>query len=273
MISIEQLEEGGLSARGPLHPPEPEAVPGRPDVLLVHQKFLEPETSSLAWGEQSLSLSPGETSWLPTHSGQLCGLEVGEAECRHLPELRSEGRQAGDDPGQLGQQDIEAVPEDDEVGVVPHIAGGGAQVDDGGGSGSRQAECVNMSHNVVPHLPLLLGRLLEVDVVDVLLHLRQLAGADLQAQLRLGFGQPEPELAPGRELLSVREIELHLLGGVAGVEWGLVTLCCHPAAPLSLSLEYEGGQYLVLHDGDKKIFLTGPDRARAEPDSNKPRSN
>ena len=80
-----------------------------------------------------LSSPPHNHERLLTDSGQLGGLEVSEAECRHLPELISKGGQAGDDPGQLGQEDIEAVTEDDEVGVVPDIAGGGAQVDDGGG--------------------------------------------------------------------------------------------------------------------------------------------
>ena len=47
VISVKQLEEGGLGARGPFHPPKPEAIPDRPEVFLIHEKFLEPETSSL----------------------------------------------------------------------------------------------------------------------------------------------------------------------------------------------------------------------------------
>ena len=46
--SCSQLEEGGLGPGGPLDPPEPQPVPGRPQVLLVHDQLLEPETRPLA---------------------------------------------------------------------------------------------------------------------------------------------------------------------------------------------------------------------------------
>ena len=61
VVPVKQLEEGGLGAGGALHPPEPQSVPGRPEVLLVYDQLLQPETRSLA------------------HRGQLGGLQVGEA--------------------------------------------------------------------------------------------------------------------------------------------------------------------------------------------------
>ena len=40
----------------------------------------------------------------------------------------------------------------DEVSVVPDVAGGGPQVDDGRRQGGRHPECVNMGHHVMADL-------------------------------------------------------------------------------------------------------------------------
>ena len=40
----------------------------------------------------------------------------------------------------------------DQVGVVPDVAGGGPQVDDGRRQGSRHPECVHMSHHIMADL-------------------------------------------------------------------------------------------------------------------------
>ena len=79
--SCSQLEEGGLGPRGPLHPPEPQPVPGRPQVLLVHDQLLEPETRPLA------------------NCCQLGRLEVGEAQGRQVLVLPGKVAQPRDDPG------------------------------------------------------------------------------------------------------------------------------------------------------------------------------
>jgi len=41
-------------------------------------------------------------------------------------------------------------PEEDEVCVVAHVAGGGAQVDNGRGQGARHAKREHVRHHVVP---------------------------------------------------------------------------------------------------------------------------
>ena len=43
----------------------------------------------------------------------------------------------------------------------------------------------------------------------------------------LCLGKEKPKAAPGGKLLLLREVELHLLGGIAGVEGCLVTVCSH----------------------------------------------
>lgn len=64
--------------------------------------------------------------------------------------------------------------------VVPHVAGGGTEVDDGSSSGAAVCEGVDVSHDVVPELALLLGRHDEVYVLFVALHLQNLGVCDGQ---------------------------------------------------------------------------------------------
>ena len=52
--------------------------------------------------------------------------------------------------------------------------------------------------------------------------------------------------APFANLLLVWEVKLHLLGGVASVEGGLVTLCRHPDETLLCKSEIKGIQKMSL---------------------------
>lgn len=67
--------------------------------------------------------------------------------------------------------------------IVSHVAGGGAEVDDGSGGGAAVCEGVDVSHDVVPELALLLSRHGEVDVLLVALHLLDLGVRDGQTQI------------------------------------------------------------------------------------------
>ncbi len=66
--------------------------------------------------------------------------------------------------------------------IVSHVAGGGAEVDDGSGSGAAVCEGVDVGHDIVPELALLLGRHCKVDVLFVALHLLNLSVCDGQTQ-------------------------------------------------------------------------------------------
>ena len=48
VVTIKQLEEGGLGPGGALHPPEPQPVPGKPQVLLVNDKLLKDRVGILS---------------------------------------------------------------------------------------------------------------------------------------------------------------------------------------------------------------------------------
>ena len=112
MVAVEQGQEAGLGAGGALDAAEAQVVAQALEVGQIDHQFLQPQAGALADG------------------GQLGRLEVGEAQGRLIAPLFGEARQAVDHPGQLGLEDVEAVAQHDQVGVVAHVAAGGTQVDD-----------------------------------------------------------------------------------------------------------------------------------------------
>jgi len=100
MVAIEQGQERALRSGRTLHTSESQVRPRSLQVTQVPQQLLDPERGSLA------------------NSRQLGGLEVGEAEGGQVAVLLGEGGQAGDDDGELGEEDVETLSEEDEVGVA-----------------------------------------------------------------------------------------------------------------------------------------------------------
>ena len=113
---------------------------------------------------------------------------------------------------------LQALAQQQQVGVVGHVAARGAQVDDRPGLGALVAVGVDVGHHVVPQLSLVLGGRLEVDVVDVAAELLDLPGGDRQAQFRLGLGQRHPQPPPGAELPPRAPKRAHLRRSIAGNE-------------------------------------------------------
>lgn len=100
MVPIKELQEAPLSPRGPLDSSEPDIVPRSLEVPQVPKKLLDPEGSPLSDG------------------GQLGGLEVGESEGGEVSVGLGELGETRDDGGQLGEEDVESVSEEDQVGVA-----------------------------------------------------------------------------------------------------------------------------------------------------------
>jgi hypothetical protein len=79
----------------------------------------------------------------------------------------------------------------------------------------RVAERVHVRHHVVAESPLVRRDLLEVDVVEMGLHLRDRLVGDRHAEALLGLGEREPE-APPQPVPHLRRPQLeHRPGGVA----------------------------------------------------------
>ena len=121
-----------------------------------------------------------------------------------------------DHRGQPAGEHLQAVAHQHQVGVVGDVATGGAEMDDAFGCWALIAVGVDVGHHVVPQAPFVGFGGGEIDFVDVLLEFRDLLGLDRQAQFGFGFGQPDPELAPGAEFFVVAPEAAHLLGRRSG---------------------------------------------------------
>ena len=189
------------------------------DFLQVHVELVGPEGGPLA------------------HRGELGGLAVGVGKAGHGLVFVGEFGQQGKHAQQLFAHQLQRLAHDDDVGVVAHIAAGGAQVDDALGVRALQAVGVDVAHHVVAALLLPADGVLIVDVVGVGLQLGDLLVGDGKALPLFGFGQGDPEFSPSTELVVVGEDVLHLPAGVAGLEGGNVSVVfCHSALR-SLSFE------------------------------------
>jgi hypothetical protein len=100
VVPVKEGQEAPLSPRGPLDSSETDIVPRTFEVSQVPQEFLDPQGSSLADG------------------GQLGGLEVSETEGGEVSVGLGELGKTGDDRGELGEEDVESVSQEDQVGVA-----------------------------------------------------------------------------------------------------------------------------------------------------------
>lgn len=76
---------------------------------------------------------------------------------------------------------------------------------------------MDVAHDIVTEFPLLLGGVLEVNVIKVVAHLLELLVADFDAEFLFGGRESGPKLAPRGELHGGRPNKGHLLGGVPGI--------------------------------------------------------
>ena len=92
---------------------------------------------------------------------------MGVGHAGHILVLFGEAGQLGQHAHQLFAHQLQALAHDDDVGIVAHIAAGGAQMDDAGGLGALLAVGVDVAHHVVADLLFPLGGDLIVDVVHM----------------------------------------------------------------------------------------------------------
>ena len=116
----------------------------------------------------------------------------------------------------------------DDIGVVPDIAGGRTEVDDGLGLGTALAVGQHMRHDIVPDLPLAGGGEFVVDVVDMRPELLDLLLGNVDAELPLRLRERHPQPAPCGELEVRGEDMLHPLAGVAFGKGGDISVHLPP---------------------------------------------
>ncbi|MPM56874.1 hypothetical protein SDC9_103690 [bioreactor metagenome] len=179
MVAFKKLQKAGLGARGAFGAQQLQTRNPVFHLVQVHQQLVHPEGGPLA------------------HRHQLGRLEMRKAQGGQGLILICKGGQRRQRAHQLVTQKLQPLPHQNDVGIVPHIAAGGAQVQDGHGAGAQSAVSVNMRHDVMAQLLFLLRGDIVVNVVQMGLQLVNLYLADGQAKLHLRSGQGHPKPAPG----------------------------------------------------------------------------
>ena len=209
VVPFKQFQEAGLGAGGAFAAQEFCLGELVLHILQIHQQVLDPQGGPFA------------------HGGGLSRLEVGESQGGQVLIGLGKVGQHPDDTHNLVANELEGFGHDDDVRIVPHVAGGGAPVDDARSLGALLAIGVHMAHHIVAdHLFPLLGHFV-VDVVGVLLQLCNLLICNGQPQLLLRLSQSNPKLPPGAELHVRGKKVFHFLVRVAGGQGGFVHVSRH----------------------------------------------
>mmetsp|Transcript_28981 Transcript_28981/g.61717 ORF Transcript_28981/g.61717 Transcript_28981/m.61717 type:complete len:331 (-) Transcript_28981:270-1262(-) len=174
VIAIEQFQKRGLRPRRALDTPHGQILQLVRHPLVIQQQILHPERAPLA------------------HRGELRRLIVRESQRRHILVLEREFLEDGERLDELLAYQLERFLELDDVRVVPDVAGGGAQVNDGHGLGRHVSEGVDVSHDVVAEFGFEFGSLVEVDGVEIVLHLLELFVGNVDAEFLFRGGECEP---------------------------------------------------------------------------------
>ncbi len=203
VIAVEEGQEAGLGAGRPLDAEELQAVDPALDLVEVKHEFITPERRALA------------------DSDELGRLEVGVAEAREILPAEGEVGQGVDGPDKAVANVLQGLADQDQVGIVGDVTARGPEVDDRAGVGRGVAEGMDVGHHIVAE-PFLVGAGgVEVDRLDVLSQLGDLAFSDVQTQLALGLGQGNPEASPGGELALRGPEGQHLPAAIAAGQGAL----------------------------------------------------
>ena len=119
-------------------------------LAIVHVQFIQPQRRALA------------------DRRQLGGLQMRIRQRGHVLVLIRETRQQVHHVEQLAAHDLQALAHDNHIGVVTHIAGRRAQMDDARRLRALQTVSVNVAHHVVEALLLAALRIVGVDVLRVI---------------------------------------------------------------------------------------------------------
>ena len=167
-------------------------------VVQIQHQIVEPERGALA------------------HRHHLRRLQVRIAQRRQCLVFQRKVTQIFHHAAELPSHQRQRVLEDNHIGVVPHVAGGGAEMNDRARLGALLAPRVDVRHHVMAQFFLIRRRLVIVHVGGVGAQFVQLLVRDVQPRLLFRFGKGDPERAPGGEFFIRGKEILHLPGGVSG---------------------------------------------------------
>ena len=202
-VAAEELHEGRLCARRALAAQQRQGGQAVFQLAIVHVQFIQPQRRALA------------------DRRQLGGLQMRVRQRRHVLVLIREIRQQVHHVEQLAAHDLQALAHDNHIGVVTHIAGRRAQMDDARRLRALQTVSVDVAHHVVAALLLA--------VLRMGFQLGNLLVGNVQPLFLFRLRQRNPQLPPGAELVVLGEDELHLLAGIAGRKWADIAVMRHNA--------------------------------------------
>ena len=207
-VAVEERHERRLRAGRPLAAQKAQLVRAADELAVVEGEVLEPQARALA------------------DRRGLRGLEMREAEAGKVAISAREPREAAHDAHRARREKAQRRAQEEEVGVVANEGRGRPEVQDPARGRSDVAEGVQVRHDVVLRLAFVpvggdelgLGRH-EVGAERV-----ERGLGDREPELLFCFGEPEPEVAPRRELRPRREQSGHLGGRVSARERVFVTV-------------------------------------------------
>src|SRR5689334_7719316 len=189
VIAIEDREEARLCASRSLHAATGQGVDAEIDVAEVEDKVLHPERAALA------------------HGRRLRRLQVRGTECRLVAPFARKGSQRTQYANDLRAQQLQAAPDEDEIGIICDVSARCAEMNERLGDGRNVTECSDVRHDVVTQLPLVPGNDAEVDIVEVGAHLLDCLVRYLYSEVSFAFGEGKPQAAP-LPITSARRPEL-----------------------------------------------------------------
>ena len=156
LIPVKQFQERSLGSGRSLGPKELQVSKHIIQILQIQIKFLHPQCCPLS------------------HRGRLGRLKMGECQGGLGLVLFRKIRKLGNDIYQLLLQQLQPFPHDNNIRIVPHIAGGCPQVDDACRFGTLLPVSIHMAHDIMADFPLPGLCHLIIDIFRMVLQLRNL---------------------------------------------------------------------------------------------------
>ena len=200
LVAIEEVHEARLGSGRSLHPAERQDVNQEIQLFEIYQKVLNPQTRALS------------------DRRQLGRLKMRRSELRHVLVFQGELRQLVDDAHQATAYVYHPLLHLDEIGIVSDKCAGRSQVNDSLRLRALDTVGIDMAHHVVTAALFFGFRDIEIDVLRVGLEFVYLLLRNRKAKLHFAFGEDNPELAPGFELVLRAEEKLHFPGSVSCIE-------------------------------------------------------
>ena len=196
LVAVEQVEEAGLCPGGPLDAPELQRLQAVEHLLRVEEEVLHPQRDAFA------------------HGGQLRGLKVRVREAGDGAVAACDLAERDEHRLEPPEEQLQAFPHQQQVRVVGDVRAGGPEVQEATCRRRLVAQVVDVRHDVVTQPLLVLGRAIEVDVVDVRAELLHGGPGNVEPQLALPLHQGEPQPSPQPDAPALAPQRLHRRGGV-----------------------------------------------------------